>query len=322
MLLLGALAAGLLACGSFGASDDPAPLPGPDAGEGDATQIPDPVDADRPDSDPGSIPEDAGASPACDLVKPFSAPSLLSINTADYDNGGRLTADELTIYFQRRSGATAGDGDIYAATRVNKQTAFGPAMKIAELNGSGPDGHLTTTASGLLGFFGSLRSGSVGIDLFRTVRADAAAMWGPPSRLGTPSSPSADEDPFVLADGRALYFDSHRSGGGDIFRAAIDLAGSVSAAVPVSGINTSAAESEPVVTLDERTIYFQRTNSIYVATRASVLAPWGTAVPVTELNSPEPSAPDWISADGCRIVLSSDRNGVGLRDIYFAEKPP
>ena len=303
-------------------SDEPAPPPDAGGDHGDTGLIADPLDADRPESDPGSLPEDGGAPPACALGAAFGAPKSLSINTAAYDNGGRLTADELTIYFQRRSSVTTADGDIYVATRVDKQSAFGAATKVAELNGSGPDGHLTTTASGLWGFLGSLRSGGVSIDLFRAVRADAAAPWGSPSRLDAASSTAADEDPFVLADGRALYFDSHRAGGGDIFRAAIDPAGTVSAAVAVTGVNTSAAESEPVVTLDERTIYFGRNNFIYVSTRASATAAWGAAVPVTELNSPEPSAPDWISADGCRIMFSSDRPGVGLRDIYFAEKPP
>lgn len=59
----------------------------------------------------------------------------------------------------------------------------------------------------------------------------------------------------------------------------------------VPGINTSAKESEPAVTLDE-------------------------------LNSAQDEYPDWVSADGCHILISSQRSGgKGPSDIYFAAKP-
>jgi len=116
---------------------------------------------------------------------------------------------------------------------------------------------------------------------------------------------------WVLADGRALYFDSNRDGDLDIYRATVDGAGTALAAATVSGLNTAAEESEPIATLDDKTIYFARKVSgkrkIYVAHRPSATGAWGAAAAVGELNASADESPTWISSDGCRIVISSER---------------
>lgn len=288
--------------------------------EEDETTLVD-LDGAAPGSDASP---DAVAPPACDLTKPFGALQSLNINTSAYETGARFSPDELTLWFQRRSGVNSLDGDIYMTTRPDKQTPFAAPAKITQLSSSSAEGGPTVRGDLLMAYLASFRSGGSG-DLFRATRATASATWGAPARMASISTTYADDDPFMLEDGRALYWDSLRGGNGNIYRASLDSAGNPGSAVSVPGINTTAKESEPAVTLDELTIYFARvvgSKQIHVAKRATAAAPWGTAVPVDELNSAQDEYPDWVSADGCHILISSQRSGgKGLSDVYFAAKP-
>jgi hypothetical protein len=288
--------------------------------EDDATIVD--LDGGAPGSEAAA---DAIAPPTCDLTKPFGAPQPLNVNSAAYETGARFSADELTLWFQRRSSKNALDGDIYVTTRPDKSTAFGTPKKVTELNSATAEGSPSVTGDGLLAYLASFRTGSNG-DLYRASRAATANAWGAPVRLASISTTYSDDDPFLLQDGRAVYWDSLRGGNGNIYRASVDTAGNPGTAVTVTGINTTAKESEPAVTLDELTIYFARVDSttkqIYVAKRATSTASWGAATAVTELNSTADDHPDWVSADGCHIAFTSLRSGgAGLADVYFATKP-
>jgi hypothetical protein len=48
---------------------------------------------------------------------------------------------------------------------------------------------------------------------------------------------------------------------------------------------------------------------------------FGTPKPVTELNSSRLEYPQWLSVDGCRLYLESDRpGGAGDLDVYVASR--
>jgi len=103
------------AAGEDGAVDELVPAPKGDGGD-DPGSEPEPVDG-GPDAE-------GGVAPDCDLTKPFGAPKMLAVNTTAYETGGRLSSDELTIWFARRSTATSTDGDIWTAKRATKEAAF------------------------------------------------------------------------------------------------------------------------------------------------------------------------------------------------------
>jgi hypothetical protein len=249
---------------------------------------------------------------------------LANVSTSEYETAARLSTDEKTIWFLRRATQASLAGEIFVGTRPDTASAFTGITKVTELNGGSADGYLTTTSGDLLGYFVSMRTGNG--DIYRTSRADAGMAWGSLAVVTAVSTTSLEDDAFVLADGRAIYFTSNRAGGSlGIYRAAVDVNGNVSPAAAVSGVNTSADETEAVVTLDELTMYFARFSTnrrIMVAKRAATNAAWGTATAVTELNLSTNDSPSWISPDGCRILVSSNASGgAGQRDIYFAEKP-
>lgn len=60
-----------------------------------------------------------------------------------------------------------------------------------------------------------------------------------------------------------------------------------------------------------------------MATRSTRDDGFGPAVSVTDVNIEGViDVPVWLSNDGCRLVLVSDRPGVGGYDLWIAEREP
>jgi len=82
------------------------------------------------------------------------------------------------------------------------------------------------------------------------------------------------------------------------------------------------AVDDPTLTDDRLELYFNFQNDIFVATRASVTAPWGTPVRVAELSSTANETTPEIAGDGLTIYFASDRVGtLGGADIWIATRP-
>lgn len=283
--------------------EDDAPLPGMPGTPTDETETPTP-------------PTTPPAKAACDPTKPFGALSPLPFNTAGYETGARLSADELTIYFSRAVGT--GNMQPFVASRTSVDEAWGAPKLHAAVDGSGDDAYLTTSKDDLVGFFVSSRTGN--LQIHRTSRAARTDAWANISLVSALGTTSIEDDPFLVPDGSAIYFDSNRSGAWSIYRAEIDAAGKVGAPVVVtSGTNA-------VVTGDELTMYVSRPSGgqqdIRAATRAAVTDGWSAPALVSELSSSADDRVTWVSADGCRVIVASARaGGAGSNDLYFATKP-
>jgi hypothetical protein len=97
----------------------------------------------------------------------------------------------------------------------------------------------------------------------------------------------------------------------------------------VAEINTAGlADEHPVVSADGLTIFFSSTRpgglgniDVWTAARASSGDPFGTPMDVGAVSSSSKDIPDWISPDGCRLYLHSDRNG-GSPHEYVATRSP
>jgi hypothetical protein len=96
---------------------------------------------------------------------------------------------------------------------------------------------------------------------------------------------------------------------------------------PVSEVNGQGSVAFPVPSDDGMYIYFRSDHGdagglphIWVARRISPGGTFTFARPVTELNSAADDEPTWLSADGCRLYLSSGRSGT--MHVYVAERSP
>ena len=138
--------------------------------------------------------------------------------------------------------------------------------------------------------------------------------WSDPTNLAI-NTPSGDYGPTVTADGLHLFWTSARQGGAggdDIWtasRAAVDQP--FLAARSLANINSGASDSEPSISADGLTLYFnsKRGGSIelWVATRAKISDPFSAPqrLPGSSEWGLVASGPD-VAAGGLRLVFWSD----------------
>ena len=311
LMFIGSLVASSLGCGAVneGSPVDAAPGPSIDA----------PLDA-------------AVATPRCDPTKPFGAPTPVpNINSTSRDQGAVLV-DDLTLYFGSDRGGAATGTDLYVATRSSPTSPFANPVPLAlnkAISESGP----TLTGDGRTMFYIATSAGGTG-EIYVTMRADKTSAFP----VGTPvtqlNSSLDDLDPFVTADGTALYFDSARDGTAlHLYVAFRQGNAPFGTPQPLMTLHTSAIDGHPVVSQDGLRIYWSSTRpdggaqggnktDIWTATRSSTAGAFDMATRVPELSSTSNESPSWLAPDGCTIYLQSDRSGtLGAQDIFVAVKP-
>jgi hypothetical protein len=191
-------------------------------------------------------------------------------------------------------------------------------------------------------YFVSTRSGGQGgADIWVSRRATLDAPWGEPVNLGPNVNGSGlDAAPVVSPDGHLLFFSSDRAGGqgsNDIYVArrvdksddlgwgpAVNLGPDVNTTgFEAGGFYLQNAEDGPA------NLYFARGPNglaldIYVAAVTADGEPRGPAVPVTELNDPDPAVTDAhpsVRIDGREIFLHSSRaGGFGGNDLWTSTR--
>ena len=284
-----------------------------------------PIDAPR-------VVDSADAAPAarCSPTGAFGSAINLgsAVNTAANEATPRLSPDELTIVFSRLN--ADGTWDLYTASRTSATEAFGVASVMASLNSVYTDVWPTLTPDSLGVYFNTDRNNSMtgNEDVFYAGRAAATDDFDAPAIAS--GFELNDNQPYVAGDGLAVYFSSatrpETTGGADLFSAPIDGSGNVGAAqVLIGAVNTPAYEQVPVVTPDELTLFFCRSNGtdddIYTASRSSMSAPWGagSAVPGYATVGVE-EVPSWISPDGCDLYFYDNGSDMpdaqGVDDMY------
>jgi hypothetical protein len=237
------------------------------------------------------------------------------------DGGGLLTGGQ-------------GPSGLFVAHRSSVTAAFDLPIPLKTLDPSPPsyvNDFDPTTLTGLTLYFTSDRAeffGSNSKDLWVASRTSTANDFDPPVELPAPmNTPSDDATPFLSADGSELWFSSDRPGGlgkHDIYRAA-KTGSSFAAPELVVGVSSSEDDYTPTLSADGLVIFFSSSRAdggalgeqdVWTASRARVTDPFSNAYDVTVLNSSSQDYAGWLSADGCRLYLSSTRPGAGGEDIY------
>src|SRR6266576_1729405 len=176
-------------------------------------------------------------------------------------------------------------------------------------------------------YFVSTRAGGVGgADIWVSRRASPDAPWGDPVNLGpNVNGPGIDASPAVSVDGHLLFFSSDRSGGhgsNDLYVArrtdksddlgwgpAVNLGPDVNTAgFEAGGFYLQSGED------GSRNLYFSRgPNSvaldIYVVAVTADGETRGPAVPVTELNDPDPAITDAHPSLRARPLVTACEHG-------------
>jgi hypothetical protein len=144
---------------------------------------------------------------------------LTALNSTQREDRPFVSPDELTVYFvSHRASLT---DDLWRASRNARSDAFGTPVPVTELNSSGNDSGLFVTPDGKVAYFASDRSGGLGVDIYRAVRANTSSAFSTPERLSVLNSSADDFDPQLTADGQELFFATTRSGSYQIWRSLV-----------------------------------------------------------------------------------------------------
>lgn len=329
------------ACGLIGGIEDITVVGAP-AVEGGVVVPTDDSGKPRPDGAPPApdaatdAATDADASTNCDPLAPFGVPvSIAALNSANDDSTPRFSPDELTVYLASTRPGHLGGGSIYTATRGTLTGTFGTPTLMPVINtGGGAVYHPAITGDGLRIFLQVTGGGPT--DIYLATRATTAVVFGTPAPLANVNTGAFEFFPFVTPDGVNLYFSSNRSGAFLLYQATAS-GGVFGMPAPVVGTvtgNAAVADTAPVLSADQLTIYFASTRTapasnaydLFVARRTTVAGAFATPTLVPELNDANAAAsdlPSWISADDCRLYLSSDRlTPGGAFDVYVATRTP
>ena len=189
--------------------------------------------------------------PVCLAGAPFGTPKPISElnDPVAFDGTLRLLPDELSGYFwSRRDG---GDGDLYFAERTpgtpfSIRLVQGVDTAMSEL-----DPTITTDGSILV-----FRRSNPGNDLFVATQAGTPDSFSVPTAIDTINTANEEMQCFMPLDRDELYFQSQRTGGGDLYMSKRNGT-SFSSPMLVGGIASASDEGDPVVTPDGLTIYFR-----------------------------------------------------------------
>ena len=271
--------------------------------------------------------------PLCDSNKELAAPVLIaSVSTAGQEGSPRLSDDELTMYFD----AQRGDElyfDIYVAQRTTLTDSFGAFTSL------GPGVNTTAnhefapnvSSDGLTIFFERKDPLSAeNSDFYVATRPSVLVPFGTASPVSGVNTPFYESKLFVRGDGSELYFVKKGAQTSLDLHVAKKVAGNYVIS-RLANVNSAADEYAPVISPNGLVLYFSserpfaagRTDeNIWVATRAKPTDDFGLPTQVLNVNSLQDDEPSWISSDGCRLYMISNRpGGAGGQDIYVATRP-
>jgi hypothetical protein len=316
-----------------------------DAGPGDTSTTPT-NDATSGDTGPSTDGGGDGAVDAgrCNPTLPFGSIEIVPVTTTgglSFVAGGRLSPDELTLYFSSL-GPTGGAAEIRESTRAGT-APFASQQLVTQLNTMHNDDRPTFTTDLRNVIFDSNRPDGGGVaHLWRAERSVVPGNFGTPFELTNANvNVNNERDPYLIGDGRTLYWTSVRElNPPRIFRAAGVAPFEWGTVGPVPVVNFSDGDGDanlaPVLTPDERIIYFahgpissQSNWEIWRATRGNANDTFSQPQKVAELSHPALDAPTWVSADDCVIYFVSTRGADGgIVDaaaptaIFSARRPP
>ena len=269
--------------------------------------------------EPGS---GSGASP-CDPASPFGTPVIVpGLASSAEDAGLRLSPDERTAYF---FSARTGKRLLYTARRANATAAFSSVTVLANVN-TGTQADPAISADGLTLLFAAFRAGTDN-DILQASRSTTTADFTNPHPAPNVNTAASEVEPYLARDGTALYFVRTVANRQAVVRAMGNVIDGFTSPSAVSELDGTTSDSSPVLSADGLTLYWGSDRpgglgdvDVWQAQRTTTSSTFRKLAPVASVNTAGFDAPSDISADGCRLYLTSLRGG--RTGIYVATRPP
>jgi Tol biopolymer transport system component len=257
----------------------------------------------------------------------WSAPEPVSeINSSYIDKSPFLSSDGLTLYFSRQSGPGWYYSRIYKATRSVASGPFEAVSEISSLNYNG--GHVDSpwvSPDNLRMYFFRTEPGSLS-RIKMSTRSSVTAAWPDGANLDELNALGRLASPTLTSDELVIVFSGSSLAGGvgghDLWMATrVNRTSSFGTAINLTELNTVAADYHPSLTGDGLSLYFisNRNGSfqVFVAERSAVGQPFGSPVPLTELEVSD-AVLDYPFVTQDRGTLYFTRDYGQGRDIYMS----
>lgn len=264
-----------------------------------------------------------GEPPArCDPTKDFGEPTLLPFFNSAFDDRIEMTRDELLAFVYRFDGTST---TILTSRRASASDEFPPPSPdpslVAIIAAPGTEGSFSLTADGLVAYF-VRQPPAEAPDIFVAKRSAPSGIFGEGTRVTVGLSPlmAVLDRVSISADGQTLYWlDYYDANLRSATRTnAIDRFGNQTASSVANAIYSH------VISEDELTLFYSDgfLTDILVTTRFDRTIPFGTGVPLSNVNSPQQDTPLFLTVDGCLLYLASRRpGGLGGFDIWVSHRP-
>jgi hypothetical protein len=253
-------------------------------------------------------------------------------NSTAGDYGITFSHDGLTFYVNSNRGSD--NSDIYMSTRADLQSPWSTPTPVTEWNTSQQDGASWVSPDNLEAYLFRHPSFPTTADIYRSVRAQASDPWGTPQLVSQVNTSYGDADLRSFGDGTAAVLASDRNGGNGDFDLWWTTRASTSDpwATPthISGINSSSYDADASLSDDGLELIFTSNRpggvgqmDLYVATRGSLIDPWGSPALIPDVNSVDDDINAVLSRDGQTLYFRSTRpGGMGDADIWYSTWVP
>jgi hypothetical protein len=175
-----------------------------------------------------------------------------------------VSSNGLSLYFFSTRSGGKGNRDLYVATRSSTAQAFSSVSNLTTVNSSALDHLPWVSPDELVLYYSSLRSGSVGFDVWTASRASKAAAFSTPVKVASLNSSQDDSGLTLSTNQLEAIVSSTRTGsqGWDLYWASrASTSAPFSVPVPLATLNTSATEADPELTEDGGELYFTSTRN-------------------------------------------------------------
>jgi hypothetical protein len=262
------------------------------------------------------------------------------LNTEFQDGCPIQSPDGLSLYMATNRPGGQGLLDIWVARRDSTSEPWGEPENLGEPVNSAADDFCPTPVRGGGLFFVSREAlpGSCGLGDIYFTRFEPTRGWTEPRRLAcAPAGPNSaldEQGPSYVEVGRRawLYFSSSSATvPGDIYVSKRRAHGSFGPAMPVAGLNDSAANDiQPNVRKDGREVVFSSNRAgtlgaqdVWIATRERVGDPWSVPVNLgSAVNTSAAETRPSLSWDARTLLFGRAPGPEGSGDIYVSTRAP
>lgn len=246
---------------------------------------------------------------------PWGTPTLVpGASTTAIEDDGSLSSTTLEMVFAVVDPAQNNTKDLYYMSRASATAAWSAPQKLG-FNTTSSEETPRFSADDLTLYFASNRAGGPGLlDIYKVTRSAVGAAWGA-AQLVSGVSTTAGEKWYMpcAADNTYLVILDTNIGQGTVG----------SAPMVCAELSSAQTETGTFLSRDCKTVYFASnrsgTNKLYMATRASTTATWGTPTEVVDFAGLGGAQEDpWLAPDLRTFVFVS--NVSGTKDVYISTR--